>query len=218
VPSNTFTFSSYLDGLDVDTAGAAQTVVAVGDSITDTGNTPYDSDTRWPNYRAARLSPAGLAVIDQGISGNWVTADQGSSGGPSLSDRWTRDVLDQVGVRTVIDEGGINDLRGGVSATSLESAQSSLISSAHAHGLKIFLTTITPCSGATNCTSSFEAQRQAYNAWVRSGTGAADGYEDFDAAVGNGASLAAMYDSGDHIHPNSAGEQSLADVISTGAL
>lgn len=212
--TNTFGFTPYLNGLDVD-ATSAQTVVAAGDSITDTGNTPTDSDTRWPDYLGRRTS---LAVVNQGISGNWVTADQGAGGGPSLQHRWQHDVLGVPGVRTVIDEGGINDLRGGVSASALESAQAGLVASAHAAGLRAVLTTITPCSGASLCTSAEETQRQAYNGWVRAGSSGADAVADFDAAVAAGSALAGMYDSGDHIHPNSAGEQMLAQTIDVSKL
>ncbi len=212
--NNTFGFTSYVSGLDVDSA-SAQTVVAVGDSITDTGGTPVDTDTRWPDYLARRT---GLAVVNQGISGNQVMQDLGSGGGPSLQHRWQHDVLGVPGVRTVIDAGGINDLRGGVSAATLESAQASLVASAHAAGLRVLLSTITPCAGASNCGSSFEAQRQAYNAWVRAGSSGADGVADFDSAVGAGAALNPMYDDGGHIHPSSAGEAAMANVINTAQL
>jgi len=83
--------------------------------------------------------------------------------------------------------------------------------------VRVLLTTITPCSGQSLCTSSFENARQAYNAWVRAGT-SADGFADFDAAVGNGASLATAYDSGDHIHPNAAGAELLAAAVNTALL
>lgn len=210
--NNTFGFTSYLNGLDVD-ATSAQTIVAVGDSITDTGGTPVDTDTRWPDYLARRTN---LSVINQGISGNWVT--NGSGTGPSLTARWQHDVLNVPGVRTVIDAGGINDLRNGVSASTLEQAQASLVTSAHAAGLRMLLSTITPCSGASLCTSAFEVQRQAYNTWVRSGSSGADGVADFDSAVAAGAALASMYDDGGHIHPSSAGEAAMGNVIDSTKL
>jgi lysophospholipase L1-like esterase len=211
--SNTFGFTSYLDGVDVD-ATSAQTVVVVGDSITDLGGSPTDADARWPDHLGRRTQ---LAVIDQGISGNWVTADQGN-GGPSLQNRWQRDVLTQTGVRTVIDADGINDMRGGVSAAALESAQATLIASAHSAGLRVVLATITPCAGASLCGGAFETQRQAYNAWVRAGSSGADSVADFDAAVSSGTSLAGIYDPGDHLHPNAAGMLSLAQAIDTTKL
>jgi lysophospholipase L1-like esterase len=212
--SNTFNFTTYLAGVDVGTATPVS-VVAVGDSITDGNGAGTDTDTRWPDYLAARAAPSGYAVVNEGISGDWVTADQPYA--PSVSSRWLRDVLSVPGVRTVIDQGGINDMRGGASAGTLESMQTTLIGQAHAAGVRVLLSTVTPCSGASGCGSSFEANRLAYNAWVRGGT-TADGFVDFDAAVGNGNALNPAYDSGDHLHPNSAGYAVMANSIQTGGL
>ena len=212
--SNTFTFTSYLNAIDVD-ATSAQTVVAVGDSITDLADVSQDSDTRWPDYLARRTL---LAVVDQGISGNQVLADMGASGGPSLQHRWQHDVLDVPGVRTVIVEDGINDLRAGASAATLEPALAALVASAHAAGLRVLLSTITPCAGDSLCTTAFETQRQAYNAWVRAGSSGADGIADFDAAVGNGAALNSIYSTNSHLHPNAAGMESMANVIDVSKL
>jgi lysophospholipase L1-like esterase len=212
--NNTFGFESYVAGVETNSA-TAQTVVAVGDSITDTGGTPIDTDTRWPDYLARR---SGLAVVNEGISGNQVMADLGSGGGPSLQHRWQHDVLGVTGVRTVIDAGGINDLRAGASAAALESAQAALVASAHTAGLRVLLSTITPCAGASLCTSAFETQRLAYNAWVRAGSSGADGVADFDSAVGAGAALAGMYDDSGHIHPNAAGMLAMAGAVDVSKL
>jgi len=214
--TNTFTFTTLLDGIDVQSAAPA-TVVAVGDSITDGLNTGSDTDTRWPDYLAARLAGTGLAVVDEGIGGNRVTADEGASG-QSLQNRWQRDVLGVPGVRDIVDADGINDLRAGVSAGALELAQAGLVTSAHASGLRILLSTITPCAGETQCTAAVQTQIGAYNAWVRSGASGADGVADFDAAVDAGGALKPIYDSGDHLHPNSAGAAMLGNIIDTSAL
>lgn len=210
--NNSFGFTSYLDGVDVDST-SAETVVAIGDSITDLADVPTDSDTRWPDYLAPRT---GLAVVNAGISGNWVTSGPGT--GPSITARFQHDVLGVPGVRSVIDAGGINDLRGGLSASALEAAQASLVSSAHAAGIKVLLSTITPCAGDSLCNSAFETQRLAYNAWVRAGSSGADAVADFDAAVGNGASLASMYSTSSPLHPNAAGMLSMANVIDVSKL
>jgi hypothetical protein len=78
-------------------------------------------------------------------------------------------------------------------------------------------------SGAA-CGTTFETQRLAYNAWVRSGAGGiTDGYVNFDAALGgystNGVGvLNPAYDSGDHIHPHVPGNAVMADLVPVGAL
>ena len=219
--SNTFSFTTLLSGIDVLAAAPsapalAGTVVAVGDSITDGLNTASDTDTRWPDYLADRVAGTGLAVVDEGIGGNRVTSDQGASG-QSLLNRWRRDVLGVPGVVAVIDADGINDLRNGVSAATLEQAQASLVASAHAAGLRILISTITPCAGETLCTAAVQAQIGVYNTWVRSGASGAD-VADFDAAVAAGGTLKPIYDSGDHLHPNSAGAAMLANIVDVSRL
>jgi len=207
--SNTFGFYALLDGLDVP-ATAPSTVVAIGDSITDGLHTDSDTDTRWPDYLAERAAAAGLAVTDQGISGSAVTFDQ--SFALSELDRWQTDVLSQPGVCAVIDAGGINDLRSGVSAATLIAAKQRLIAESHAAGLRYYLTTLTSDTGSTGSSGAEAAQWAVFNQWVRGGTSGADGYFDFDAAVDAGGALKAVYDFGDHLHPNSAGAAMLANV------
>jgi lysophospholipase L1-like esterase len=213
--SNNFSFYALLDGLDVP-AVAPSTVVAIGDSITDGLSTDGDTDTRWPNYLSSRAAAAGLAVIDQGISGSAVTFDQ--SFALSEVNRWQVDVLDQPGVRAVIDAGGINDIRAGVSAQTLITAKQQLIATTHAAGLKYFLATMTSMSGSNGDSAAGEAQLAAYNQWVRGGGTGADGVFDFDNAIDAGGAIKPVYDSGDHLHPNSAGAAALANVIAVGQL
>lgn len=207
--SNTFSFYALLDGLDI--PGAPSTVVAIGDSITDGLHTDSDTDTRWPDRLSARAAAAGLAVTDQGISGSAVTFDQ--SFALSELHRWATDVLGQPGARTVIDAGGINDIRAGVSAATLIAAKQQLIATTHAAGLKYYLTTLTAMTGSSGDSAAEETQLAAYNAWARSGTTGADGVFDFDAAIDAGGAIKPVYDSGDHLHPNSAGAAALANII-----
>lgn len=214
--SNTFSFIALLDGVDVSST-APSTVVAVGDSITDGLQLAADTDTRWPDRLAARVAPLGLAVVNSGISGDDITYDQATA--PGVQTRWATDALGVPGVRTIIDQAGINDLRTGIPVTTLEAAQQSLVSSAHAAGVRVLICTLTPMAGSSGDTAAEESARSAYNAWVLGGGSGADGVVDFAAALdgGNGA-LAVAYDSGDHLHPDAAGQQVLADDIPTGLL
>lgn len=208
--TNSFSFSALLDGLDVP-AATPSTVVAIGDSISDGYRTNSDTDTRWPNYAAARAAASGLAVIDQGISGSEVTQDQ--SFALSEVNRWTTDVLNQPGVKSVIDQGGINDIRAGLPASAVIAAKEKLAALSHAAGLKYYLTTLTAMTGSTGDSPAEETQLTAYNAWVRSGATGADGYFDFDDAIDAGGAIKPVYNSGDNLHPNSAGAEMLANVI-----
>ena len=65
-----------------------------------------------------------------------------------------------------------------------------------------------------------EAIREAVNAWIRT-SGAFDGVIDFDAVMSDPVDplrLNPIYDSGDHLHPNDAGYQAMANAINLGML
>ena len=82
-------------------------------------------------------------------------------------------------------------------------------------GLKIVGATLTPFQGAGYYSAAGEAEREAINLWIRT-SGAFDGVIDFDQAVRDPAAplrLLPAYDSGDHLHPNDAGYQAMANAV-----
>jgi lysophospholipase L1-like esterase len=93
-----------------------------------------------------------------------------------------------------------------------------LIARAHERGLRIFGATMTPFQDTTipgYYSEANEAKRLAVNRWIRTG-GEYDGVIDFDRAVRDPAQplrMLPLYDSGDHLHPNDAGMQAMADAI-----
>lgn len=213
-------------------APALGTVVAFGDSITDGFHSTVGANARWPNYLARRLDalpgPTALSVADEGISGNRVLNDSECCGVNALA-RLQRDVLDQTGVREVILLEGINDFgfsalppnpiydpTTDVSADQVIAGYKQIIAMAHSRGLKIFGATLTPFKGAAYYTSAGEQKRETVNAWIRT-SGAFDGVIDFDKAVRDPSDpliINPAYDSGDHLHPNDAGYQVMANAIS----
>jgi lysophospholipase L1-like esterase len=221
----------YLSGLDVRSSGTAGTVVAFGDSITDGVDSSVGGNDRWPNDLARRLSTVagpGLSVADAGIGGNrLLTATRCC--GASAQARFARDALDQPGVRDVIVLEGINDVGVSVgprhSDTGLTPARMiagyrDLIAQAHARGVRIFGATLLPYQGAGYYSLAGEAIREAVNAWIRT-SGAFDGVIDFDAVMRDPANplrLNPAYDPGDHLHPNDAGYQAMADAINLDML
>jgi lysophospholipase L1-like esterase len=221
----------YLSGLVVRSPGAIGTVVAFGDSITDGVGSDDDANARWPNDLARRLDALGgptLSVTDAGIGGNRVLASSPSFGA-SAEARFGRDALDQPGVRDIIVLEGINDIGlstsrrhpgTAIGAAPIIAGYRQLIARAHARGLKIFGGTLLPFAGAVYYTAAGEATREAVNAWIRT-SGAFDGVIDFDAAMRDPADplrLNPGYDSGDHLHPNDAGYQVMADAINLDML
>jgi lysophospholipase L1-like esterase len=208
----------YLEGVIVFPARASGTVVAFGDSITDGLRSTFDANARWPNDLARRLSARPgrtLSVADEGISGDHLLAT--SPQYPGALDRFGADALDQPGVRDIIVEIGINDIRtGAATAQQVIAGYEQLIERAHARGLKIFGTTLLPFLGTGGYTAAREAARETVNAWIRT-SGAFDAVIDFDALVRSPAdplSMRRAYDSGDNLHPSDAGYRAMAAAIS----
>jgi lysophospholipase L1-like esterase len=89
------------------------------------------------------------------------------------------------------------------------------VSRARAAGLRAIGATLTPFEGHSYYTAARENVRKRLNDWMR-GSGAYDAVVDFDLALRDPARptrLRAAIDSGDHLHPNNAGYQALAQAI-----
>jgi lysophospholipase L1-like esterase len=243
LPGATTTTSWYfLSGVSVAAPARTAAVVAFGDSITDGAVTTVDADHRWPDLLARRLQDRPglrhLGVLNKGIGGNRLLHDGntlpvdpfagiGPLFGDSALSRFDRDVLAQPGARYVIVLLGINDIgqpssiapaSEAVTVDELIFGYRQLIARAHERGLRIFGATMTPFQGTVipgYYTAANEAKRLAVNRWIRTG-GEYDGVVDFDRAVRDPAQALRMlpaYDSGDHLHPNDAGMQAMADAI-----
>jgi lysophospholipase L1-like esterase len=214
----------YVDGVEVTTTPRVQgTVVALGDSITDGYQSTVNANTRWPNDLARRLDAlpgATMSVADEGISGNQILQDEGGAGVSALH-RFERDVVGQAGVRDVILLEGINDIGSAdAQASSLIAGDKQLIAEAHAARLKIFGATLTPFKGAGYWSPEKEHTREVLNTWIRT-SGAFDGVIDFAKATEDPSDPEMFYppyDSGDHLHPNDAGYQAMANAVNLGML
>jgi len=221
----------WLAGVEVLAAASAGTIVALGDSITDGFSTTPDSHREWPAVLAAKLAGDGgkarWAIVNSGISGNRVRRDVV---GMSALARFDRDVLARSGVKWLVLFEGINDITFSAlphapidertSADQLVEALAQLVARAHAHGIKVMGATLTPMAGLWLHNSETEALRAAVNRWVRT-SGKVDAVADFDAATRDPAQperLRPDFDSGDHIHPNDAGNAAMAAAIDTSAF
>ena len=229
---STLTARIALSEILVDAPAGARAVVAFGDSITDGDGSSVDADRRWPDVLARRLLDAGgapVAVLNEGISGARVLRDRM---GQNALARFDRDVLRHRHADTVILMMGINDvgwpdsvLEPYLPAPSPEdviAGYRQLIARAHLHGLRVVGATLTPFADTFKglplegyYTAEKEAKRLALNKWIRE-SGAFDGVLDFDAVLRDPARpsfIRAAYDSGDHLHPNDAGYQAMAESI-----
>ncbi len=208
----------FLTNLDIQNSAAAGAVVTLGASITEGVASAADANHRWPNYLATRLANSGrtVGVLNQGIGGNRLLVD---GAGQSALNRFDRDVLAQPGVRWVIfSDDPINDLASypPPTAAQLIDGIQQLISRAHQNGVKFLCSTLTPFQGAGGWTPQGESGRESVNAFVRSANSGCDGLVDQDAAThdpANPTMFLPAYDSGDHVHPNEAGMQAIANAV-----
>ncbi|RCG24038.1 hypothetical protein DQ384_33860 [Sphaerisporangium album] len=208
----------FLANLDVQNASSQGAVVTLGASITDGVGSSWNNNRRWPNRLATRVIDSGrvVGVLNQGISGNKLLADGAGQAAPK---RFDRDVLNQPDVRWVIfSDDPINDLGSGSNptATQLIDAVKQLISRAHARNVKFVCSTLTPFRGSGGWSQNAENQRAAYNAFVRGAGSGCDAVLDQDAATrdpGNPQMFLPAYDTGDHLHPNEAGLQAIANAV-----
>jgi lysophospholipase L1-like esterase len=218
----TTTLSSWYFVSELDVLGGprvSDSIVALGDSITDGAGTTPDTNRRWPD-QLARLLGGRVGVANAGIIGNNVHESSSCFGLNAIA-RLETDVFSRAGVRDVVFLEGINDIthpdtpeprfpcltRIPISAEGLIEQYEQLIDRVHAEGLRIYGGTLTPSIGWPSFTAATEVKRQQVNDWIRT-SGAFDAYIDFDAVVRNPADpgrLAPQYDSGDHLHPSDAG-------------
>ncbi|WP_437817148.1 SGNH/GDSL hydrolase family protein [Sorangium sp. So ce1078] len=222
----TMTSTYWLAGVDVESTEPQKVVVTFGDSITDGATSTVDADKRYSDRLFARLQAdpetRRVAVVNQGLGGNRLLRD---NIGPSAVSRFERDVLGTPGVTHAIVLIGINDIgmpgflgaAEKVTAAQLIDGLTSLADKARARGVKAFVGTLLPFEEAfpPYYTPEGEAIRQEVNAWIRGNT-SYDGVIDFEAAVRDPeqpAKILASFDSGDHLHPNDAGQEAMANAV-----
>jgi len=233
----------FVTAVEVQARSDVAAIVVFGDSMVDGDGSTPNSNRRWPDWLLKRLLGAAeadtsLGVLNEGLIGNRLLADSphdsefGDALGEAGLTRFTRDALDQAGVTTVIVRIGGNDigLPGGllkdakpVSAESLIEGYRKLVALAHARGVRVIGTTITPSEGAAlpNFYSpDKDAVRQKVNAWLRE-QHEFDGLVDLDRVLRDPvhpSRLLPNYSSSDHLHTNDAGYAASADAVDLSLL
>lgn len=159
------------------------------------------------NIPIANKAAGGNAVLSGGL-------------GPPLLTRYHRDALDQPGAKYVMIFIGVNDIGKGPEdaagamaiADGLVAAFEKIEGEARGRGLVTIGATITPFTGEGQAYSGVEREvaRQRVNEWIRGRSGY-DYVLDFDEWIGEGEVLREEFNTGDHLHPNVAGFQELAD-------
>jgi lysophospholipase L1-like esterase len=211
----------YVSEVDVRGSSAGGTVVTFGDSITDGYGSTAGANRRWPDLLADRLGSR-LGVVNAGISGNRMLLDGGGFGINALA-RFDTDVLARSGARTVILLEGINDIQQDPHQTDagrIIAAYRQFVTQAHSAGIRVVGATVLPFKGWRVYDPTLESTRQALNDFIRTG-GVFDAVVDFDKVIRDPADplkMRADFDCGDHLHPNDAGYQEMANAVDPAKL
>jgi lysophospholipase L1-like esterase len=213
----------YLTAVDVVDRQARGAIVAFGDSITDGVGSRRDADHRWPDVLADRLRGRRYGVLNEGLGGNQVLRDGVRSGaGAGGVARFGSDVLDRAGVRVVVVDLGINDILRGHQRdpARITAGLRDLTRQAHARGLRVVGSTLTPFGRSVRYNATTESVRDRVNDEIRAG-GIFDAVVDFDRALRDPYApdrLAPVYDSGDGLHPSDAGYRAMGEYLSLRVL
>ncbi|MGP4052002.1 SGNH/GDSL hydrolase family protein [Streptomyces sp. 2A115] len=213
----------FLSAVEV-SAGRTDGVALFGDSITDGfGSTP-GANRRWSDALGART---GRPVLNAGIGGNLVLNDSAWYGEKGVH-RLERDVLAHAGVSTLVVLHGLNDI--GFSETDeqptyvpapvvegdeLIAGHRELIRQARVRGLRVIGATLLPFGGSDHWGERAAKVSHELNEWIRC-SGEYDAVADLSRALADPAdpdALRAAYDFGDHLHPNDAGYEVMAEVV-----
>ena len=183
-------------------AGQAR-VVFMGDSITD----------GWQQPRYGGFFP-GKPYVDRGISGQTT---------PQMLLRFRRDVVD-LQPKAVVILAGTNDIAGNTGPMTNEEIQGNLASMselAHAHNIKVVMSSVTPVSEyhvanprAVPQTTARPMERiKALNEWMKSYAAAhGDVYLDYFTAMIDDKGLMRAELTADDLHPNAEGYEVMAPL------
>lgn len=216
-----------VSGIDTTTANNAKTVAVLGDGIYhpdgDSSTAPVYSSAgpRMSDTLVAALSgqstTPSYGIVNAGIEDNSLVADSTSTHGRSALSRLDRDIMSEPGLQTVVIDEGLTDVLSNQVQDTLDSAYVTLTNELNAWDIKVIYTTMTPCGGNADCTTSAETTRTALNeemrkSWVNPTPGLEQTVdtEDADQAVSADTTatpevLAPAYDSGDHVNLTPAG-------------
>jgi lysophospholipase L1-like esterase len=217
----------YVTEVAVRGSGANGSVITLGDSITDGWASTEGTNRRWPDYLADRMKqlPGALrhGVVNSGISANRLLLGGPGWAGRNALARFNDDVLTKTAARTLIVLEGINDIQQDPHQTDagrIIASYRQFVTQAHSAGIRVVGATVLPFKGWQVYDPTLESTRQALNDFIRTG-GVFDAVVDFDKVIRDPADplkMRAEFDCGDHLHPNDAGYQAMANAVDLAKL
>jgi lysophospholipase L1-like esterase len=201
----------FINAIEVMARDDAFAIAVLGDSITD-GYGVLNRFSRWTDYLTLaiqndpRLAET-HAVLNFGMGANNLTVSgQYQDSGVA---RLSRDVVPRDKIRWLIVLEGTNDIIfSGVQAPAIIAAYQQIIQAAHAEGILVYGSPITPTNQGD------AAIRAEVNEWIRT-SGEFDQVIDFAAAIGDpndANAILPMYDN-DGLHPNVAGYEAMGNAV-----
>jgi lysophospholipase L1-like esterase len=221
-----------VDAVDVRERRGRGSVVVMGDSITD----GFNATLRWTDLLQRRIDQLPVAdrraVINEGITANALEPipgdDSRTGGGIAGVRRLKDDVLAQPGVSYLVLFLGTNDLFFGDTASQVIAGMRAVIRRAHHAGISVLGVTLLPRAGSERWDPAqfpdHEPFLEQIDRWIRTAH-AFDGVIDMAHAVADvydgqcqPTAMFAPYDSGDHLHPDAAGQTAMANAVNTARL
>ena len=202
-----------ISSIDVRAPATSYAVAAFGNSITDGYGLTGGLQNRWTDWLSHALL-TGPSTREVGVLNLGIGATNVASGTNCGINRYKTDILGQSGVKWLIVYYGVNDINAGTSASGITSAYQTIITDAHAAGMKVYGATITPFGGNSYFSTAHEQVRSQVNAWIRT-AGHFDAVIDFDHLVRNSSDTTSWRTElkNDGLHPNAAGYQYLGQNI-----
>jgi lysophospholipase L1-like esterase len=203
--------------------------------MADSNGSTLNANMRWPDQLTDRLLKVRNGdipgVLNFGLAGSRLNhegqepGDGGFPGnfalGTNALSRLNDDVFSETGLHTVVVDLGINDIwMNNESADKIIFSLRQINQQARERGLQVVMGTLGPFNGFTVAESVWtpekEATRNAVNTYLREHRNEFDAVVDFDKILRDPADptkVKPAFDSGDHIHPNDAGNKAMADAI-----
>lgn len=176
--------------------------VFVGDSITE----GCCGASSWPSKIS---EPAGVTLVNVAVSGATVTTILAQFRANAVG-------VGQVAGKVFI-LGGINNIRTSVSATTSYDLYRQITDEAAGQGSEVIVITMLPFGNDAVWTAPKQTELEALNVLIAGSRGIAAAVDTYAAMgePGTPIDLAAIYDSGDGLHPNDTGTAKIADLVDT---